>query len=154
MPGRLPATIVHLRSTFGTDLVQWSWGRTHTLTHNHPPVQQKSLDKLFSVGPFGVPGGRELPNALGTSIGPAPWAVTYGPSTRRVIDFAYATRSLGINPLGQSGVAAYTDISTRAEPLIQGREFPPAPTKSPYNAPMLHCNINPGRGSCSPVHTH
>ena len=64
------ATMAHLHTTFGDDLVQWSWGRAHTLTHNHPLGQQKPLDKLFSVGPFGVPGGRELPNALGTSVGP------------------------------------------------------------------------------------
>lgn len=117
------ATIVHLRSTFGTDLAQWSWGRTHTLTHNHPLGQQKPLDKLFSVGPFGVPGGRELPNALGTSIGPAPWGVTYGPSTRRVIDFADATRSLGINPLGQSGVLFDTHYRDQAQAYVAGDYF-------------------------------
>ena len=97
------ATLTHLRTTFGADPARWSWGQTHTLTHNHPLGQQKPLDKLFSVGPFGVPGGREIPNALGSSIGPGPWAVTFGPSTRRVIDFADSTQALGINPLGQSG---------------------------------------------------
>ena len=114
------ATIAHLRSTFGADLVQWSWGRTHTLTHNHPLGQQKPLDQLFSVGPFGVPGGRELPNALGTSIGPAPWAVTYGPSTRRVIDFADATQALGINPLGQSGVLFDAHYRDQAQAYVAG----------------------------------
>ncbi len=97
------ATMLHLRSSFGSDPARWAWGQTHTLTHNHPLGQQKPLDKLFSVGPFGVPGGRELPNALGSGIGPGPWAVTYGPSTRRVIDFSDSTQALGINPLGQSG---------------------------------------------------
>lgn len=98
------ATIDHLQATFGKDPANWAWGKTHTLTHNHPLGQQKPLDKLFSVGPFAVPGGREIPNALGTSIGPAPWAVSTGPSTRRVIDFADPGASLGINPVGQSGV--------------------------------------------------
>jgi len=98
------AAIDHLRATFGPDMARWSWGQAHTLTHVHPLGRQQPLDKLFNVGPFGVPGGREQPNALGSSIGPAPWAVTYGPSTRRVIDFADATQSLGINPVGQSGV--------------------------------------------------
>lgn len=114
------ATMAHLQTTFGDDLVQWSWGRAHTLTHNHPLGQQKPLDKLFSVGPFGVPGGRELPNSLGTSVGPAPWAVTYGPSTRRVIDFADATQALGINPLGQSGVLFDAHYRDQAQAYVDG----------------------------------
>lgn len=108
--------ISHLNTTLGTDPTQWTWGRAHTLTHNHPLGQQKPLDKLFSIGPFPAPGGREIPNAMGSSIGPAPWAVTYGPSTRRIIDLADASQSLGINPVGQSGVlfdAHYSDQARR-----------------------------------------
>jgi penicillin amidase len=108
--------IDHLTATLGKDPAQWTWGRAHTLTHNHPLGQQKPLDKLFSIGPFPAPGGREIPNAMGASIGPAPWAVTYGPSTRRIIDFADASQSLGINPVGQSGVlfnAHYSDQALR-----------------------------------------
>jgi len=114
------ATIDHLHTTMGTDMTRWSWGHTHTLTHNHPLGQQKPLDKLFSVGPFPAPGGRELPNALGTSIGPAPWAVSYGPSTRRVIDFADAGQSLGINPVGQSGVLFDRHYRDQAQAFIDG----------------------------------
>ena len=108
--------IDHLAATLGKDPAQWTWGRAHTLTHNHPLGQQKPLDKLFSIGPFAAPGGREIPNAMGSSIGPAPWAVTYGPSTRRIVDFADAGQALGINPVGQSGVlfdAHYSDQARR-----------------------------------------
>jgi penicillin amidase len=108
------ATLAHLQTSFGSDTAHWAWGQTHTLTHKHPLGQQKPLDRLFSVGPFGVPGGHEIPNALGSRIGPGPWAVSYGPSTRRVIDFADSTKALGINPLGQSGFvfdAHYRDQS-------------------------------------------
>ena len=59
-----------------------------------------------------MPGGREVPNNLSGPIGPAPWSVAYGPSTRRLIDFADTTKALGINPVGQSGVlfdAHYND---------------------------------------------
>ncbi len=114
------AAMAHLRTALGKDTTQWAWGRAHTLTHNHPLGQQKPLDKLFSVGPFPAPGGRELPNALGTSIGPAPWAVTYGPSTRRVIDFADASQALGINPVGQSGVLFDRHYRDQAETYIRG----------------------------------
>lgn len=114
------AAMAHLRATFGTDPAHWAWGQTHTLTHNHPLGQQKPLDKLFSVGPFSVPGGREIPNALGSSIGPGPWAVTYGPSTRRVIDFADSTQALGINPMGQSGFVFDTHYRDQSLAYVAG----------------------------------
>ena len=114
------ATLDHLQNTFGKDPAQWTWGRAHTLTHNHPLGQQKPLDKLFSVGPFAAPGGREIPNAMGSSIGPAPWAVTYGPSTRRVIDFADTGKAWGINPVGQSGVLFDTHYRDQASTYMAG----------------------------------
>ena len=110
----------HLTVALGKDPARWTWGRAHTLTHNHPLGQQKPLDKLFSIGPFAAPGGREIPNALGTSIGPAPWAVSYGPSTRRIIDFADASQSLGINPVGQSGVLFDAHYSDQAQAYVTG----------------------------------
>jgi penicillin G amidase len=72
------------------------------------------------VGPFEVSGGRETPNNLSGPMGPAPWAVTYGPSTRRVIDFADASLSQGINPVGQSGVLFDKHYSDQAERYVQG----------------------------------
>ena len=114
------STVAHLQTKFGADSAQWTWGRAHTLTHNHPLGQQKPLDKLFSVGPFAAPGGREIPNAMGSSIGPAPWAVSYGPSTRRVIDFADPGKALGINPVGQSGVLFDRHYSDQAKTFMAG----------------------------------
>jgi penicillin amidase len=98
------ASVEHLKQTLGKSPNDWGWGRAHTLTHVHSLAGQKPLDWLFNVGPFEVPGGREVPNNLSTPIGPAPWAVRMGPSTRRVIDFADAGQARGINPVGQSGV--------------------------------------------------
>ncbi len=115
------ATLAHLQKTFGNDPAGWTWGRAHTLTHNHPLGQQQPLDKLFNVGPMAAPGGREIPNYLGGPVGPAPWAVTMGPSTRRVIDFADASKSLGINPVGQSGVLFDTHYADQAADYIAGR---------------------------------
>jgi penicillin amidase len=97
-------TIKHLESIYGKDLLLWRWGNAHTLTHVHPLGMQKPLDKIFNVGPFKVAGGRETPNNLNVNMGPGPWPVKSGPSTRRVIDFAQPDKSIGINPVGQSGV--------------------------------------------------
>ncbi|WP_017938115.1 penicillin acylase family protein [Zestomonas thermotolerans] len=116
--------LAHLRGSFGEDPGQWTWGRVHTLTHGHPLGQQRPLDWLFNVGPLAAPGGREIPNNLSHRIGPAPWAVVHGPSTRRLIDLADPEHSLGINPLGQSGVPFDRHYADQAEDFIRGRYQP------------------------------
>jgi penicillin amidase len=117
------ASIAHLKTTLGGDFAQWQWGKAHTLTHGHPLGQQKPLDKVFNVGPFAAPGSHEVPNNLSSKIGPAPWPVTYGPSTRRLIDFADPAHSLTINPVGQSGVLLDRHYDDQAEAYIEGMYF-------------------------------
>lgn len=114
------ASMDHLKATLGEDSAQWGWGKAHTLTHQHPLAAQKPLDLLFNIGPFDAPGGHEVPNNLSSPIGPAPWAVNYGPSTRRVIDFADASKAMGINPVGQSGVLFDTHYQDQAKIFIAG----------------------------------
>ncbi|MBK9443499.1 MAG: penicillin acylase family protein [Comamonadaceae bacterium] len=114
------ASVDHLKKTLGKSPNDWGWGRAHTLTHVHPLAGKSSLGGLFNVGPFDAPGGREVPNNLATSIGPAPWAVSYGPSTRRVIDFADASQARGINPIGQSGVLFDRHYKDQAAAYIVG----------------------------------
>ena len=114
------ATIAHLKETLGKSPNDWGWGAAHTLTHVHPMATQQPFEWLFNVGPFNVPGGREVPNNLSTAIGPAPWAVSYGPSTRSVIDFADAAKARGINPLGQSGVPFDRHYSDQAAAYVVG----------------------------------
>ncbi len=114
------ATIKHLKTALGPSPNDWGWGKAHTLTHAHPLAAQKPLDWVFNVGPFAAPGGREVPNNLATAIGPAPWAVTYGPSTRRIIDFADASKARGINPVGQSGVLYDAHYDDQAAAYVVG----------------------------------
>jgi penicillin amidase len=111
-------SLAHLRQSFGTDSSQWAWGKGHTLTHEHPLGAQKPLNLLFNVGPFAAPGGHEVPNNLSHRVGPAPWSVVYGPSTRRLIDMADASKGLGINPVGQSGVPFDQHYADQAEAYI------------------------------------
>jgi penicillin amidase len=118
------ATVTHLENTFGKSLSRWTWGDAHTVTHNHLLAQRKPLGLLFSIGPFPAPGGREIPNNFAHPVGPAPWPATYGPSTRRLIDFADATKALGINPVGQSGVLFDPHYSDQARTYIQGGYLP------------------------------
>lgn len=117
-------TLEHLQGLYGKSLLSWSWGQTHTLTHGHPLGLQKPLNLLFNIGPFPVAGGREVPNNLAGNIGTAPWVVNYGPSTRRVIDFADAGQAVGINPVGQSGVLFDTHYADQAERFAEGLYMP------------------------------
>lgn len=114
------ATLAHLRSHFGDDPHGWAWGSLHNLAQGHPLGLQKPLDKVFNLAPLAAPGGHETPNNLSHKIGPAPWSVVYGPSTRRLIDFADPAHSLGINPVGQSGVLFDAHYSDQAERYIEG----------------------------------
>lgn len=118
------ATVSHLKSTYGLNPDEWLWGKAHTLTHAHPLGSQKPLDQLLNVGPFAAPGTHEVPNNLSARIGPAPWPVTYGPSTRRLIDFADPAHALGINPVGQSGVLFDKHYSDQAQTYINGGYVP------------------------------
>ncbi|OYU43619.1 MAG: hypothetical protein CFE44_17400 [Burkholderiales bacterium PBB4] len=118
------STLRHLEALYGKDLTQWNWGRAHTLTHVHPLGMQKPLDRIFNTGPLTVPGGRETPNNLSYFVGPAPWAVNTGPSTRRVIDFAHPEKAQGINPLGQSGVWFDTHYNDQADRYVAGYYVP------------------------------
>jgi penicillin amidase len=118
------ASLAHLRTTLGADSAKWDWGKAHTLTHNHPLGQQQPLDRLFNVGPFAAPGGHETPNNLSHRVGPAPWQVVYGPSTRRLIDLADGAHGLGINPVGQSGVPFDPHYADQAEAYIKGEYLP------------------------------
>jgi len=98
------ASMAHLRQHLGKSPNDWGWGRAHTLTHQHPLGKLPGLGWLLNVGPLEVAGAREVPNNMGQPIGPAPWAVSFGPSTRRIVDFSDPAQALGINPVGQSGV--------------------------------------------------
>lgn len=118
------ATVSHLKSLYGVNPDEWTWGKAHTLTHEHPLGRQPPLDMLFNVGQFAAPGTHEVPNNLSAGIGNAPWPVSYGPSTRRLIDFADPAHALGINPVGQSGVLFDKHYADQATRYINGEYVP------------------------------
>lgn len=117
------ATLEHLLQTFGANPKSWFWGQAYTLTHKHPLGQTSPLDSLLNIGSFAAPGGHEVPNNFSSSYGSAPWAVEYGPSTRRVIDFSTPEKSAGINPVGQSGVRFDKHYADQAKAYIKGQYF-------------------------------
>ncbi len=50
--------------------------------------------------------------------------MNYGPSTRRLIDFAEPGRALGINPVGQSGALFDRHYADQAQDFVAGRYQP------------------------------
>ncbi len=117
------AALAHLIKLNGRAVNRWAWSGNHTLTQKHPLGNVKPLNLLFDVGPYPVAGGREVPNNLNFAFGPAPWPVNYGPSTRRVIDFAAPGQAQGINPVGQSGALFDRHYKDQALDYALGRYY-------------------------------
>ncbi len=120
----LRQALAHLQSLAGKDYRDWQWGKLHTLTHKHPFGQSWPMDALLNVGPYAMPGNRELINNQAIHHGTAPWAINYGPSTRRVIDLAKPEQALGGIPTGQSGVRFDAHYQDQATAFAQGQAQP------------------------------
>lgn len=116
-------SVAHLEKTLGAP-AQWHWGRAHTLTFVHPLGRAPSLAPLLNIGPLPAMGGREVPNNLTHDLTPAPWSVTYGPSIRRVIDFAEPQHAQASIPLGQSGHRLDRHYADRVDDYLAGRYQP------------------------------
>lgn len=113
-------TMSHLTALYGADSRQWTWSKVNTVSHKHPLGHKAPLDKIFDVGPFPTAGSRELPNNQAQTPSLAPWKVVYGPSTRRVIDFAKPEQGEAIIPVGQSGVLLDKHYDDQAQDYLQG----------------------------------
>ncbi len=118
------ATLAHLSTLYGDDSRRWTWGRAATVTHAHPLGKVAPLDRLLNAGPYPAPGAREVPSNFAAPLGPAPWKVSYGPSTRRVIDWGAAGQARGINPVGQSGVPGDRHWRDQAQAYHAGGSVP------------------------------
>lgn len=115
------ATIKLLEHKSGSDIKEWTWRDVHTLQHNHALGVVPLLGKVLNVGPFGVSAGEEVINNLGYPMkGNGLYEVSYGPSTRRVIDFSDVESSESILPTGQSGVISSRHYDDQAGMFVDG----------------------------------
>jgi len=106
---------------FGEDSEAWSWSRVHQLEHKHPIGSLALFRPLFNVGPFPVPGTREVINNLAFNYDTTGYyPVNSGPSTRRVIDFSDIENSMSILPTGQSGNPFSPYYDDQAEMYARG----------------------------------
>ncbi|RKR13235.1 penicillin amidase [Maribacter vaceletii] len=110
-----------LEKDFGKDYKKWTWNKVHTLEHEHPIGKVKALRSFFNVGPFPVPGTREVINNMGFLYNnTGKYKVTSGPSTRRIVDFSDVENSMSILPTGQSGNPFSPHYQDQAEMFVRG----------------------------------
>ena len=80
------------------------------------------LDKIFNIGPFEVPSGKDALNKLGFSLDSTGiYKVTSGPSMRIALDFADVENSESIIPTGQSGNVMSPYYSNQSDKYISGK---------------------------------
>ncbi|TVZ09833.1 penicillin amidase [Cellulophaga sp. RHA_52] len=117
----LTDALLSLKNQFGENTEAWTWGKIHTLEHEHPIGKVKTLRKYFNVGPFPVNGTKEVINNMGfTYSEDSIYKVTSGPSTRRVIDFSDIENSISILPTGQSGSPFSSHYNDQAQMYLNG----------------------------------
>jgi penicillin amidase len=114
--------ITNLTKQLGTIETKWTWGKVHTLEHQHPIGKITALRTFFNVGPFEASGSNEVINNMmffynDTGI----YDVKGGPSTRRVIDFSDVENSVSILPTGQSGNPMSPHYSDQAAMYNKGQ---------------------------------
>ena len=107
---------------FGPDPKDWTWGKVHSLEHEHPIGQVASLRKYFNVGPFPVNGSRGVINNMAFPYDSTGYyKVSSGPSTRRIIDFSDIENSISILPTGQSGNPLSKYYKDQASMFVNGK---------------------------------
>ena len=114
-------TIKSLTERFGNNISDWNWGKLHTVTYGHILGKNKWLAPLFNLGPFAAPAGYSQINNLGSIRGDFDFNVTFGPSTRRIVDFSNLNNSLGILPTGNSGVMFSKYYKNQSKMYLDGK---------------------------------
>jgi penicillin amidase len=125
-------TIRELTEQLGPEPFAWRWESLHTLTLRPPllgeisdnPDSPKTLGlivrNLLSEGPHPVPGHGMTINKSEYSW-TNPFAMTLGPSIRRIVDFSEPYRSLSVLPTGQSGNPLSANYGDQTDLWLDGR---------------------------------
>jgi penicillin amidase len=120
----LQQAVSWLRSELGPDPKGWQWGRIHRASFEHPLGLQKPLDRVFNRGPFAI--GGDTDTVCQTAMNPEdPYDnKAWAPSFRQIVDLGDLSRSVIINPPGQSGHLASPHYDDLIEPWLKGEYYP------------------------------
>jgi penicillin amidase len=95
--------VIYLEGQMGDKVVDWKWGKLHTLTIYHPLGKSSSLMGAFlNIGPFPTGGSFATVNPQPYRLS-NPWEGYHGASLRYIIDFSNMKNSLRVIPTGISG---------------------------------------------------
>ena len=117
--------ITELNEKLGGDLKTWQWGRLHKLTFKHLFGESFPMDVVFNVGPFEVGGDATTVNK-GEFRYDTSYAMTVGPSNRRIVNFADIDASISVITTGQSG-QPYSDHYKDQVAMWLNGEYHPMP---------------------------
>lgn len=116
----IKAAVAGLGKNHGSSIKDWRWGNIHTIEYEHPIGMQKPMNLLFNIGPFPAPGGYEVINIFGVDKGARNYKVTYGPSTRRLIDYDDLSKSYTILATGNAGNFMSPHFDDQAQMYLKG----------------------------------
>lgn len=110
-----------LKLRAGATQEEWLWEKIHLVKHPHPLGKVAFLDKYFSVGPFGAPGGTEVINNLHFDLDTTGiFLANGGPSLRKITDFGDIENGVTVSPSGQSGNFMSPHYKNQSEMYVNG----------------------------------
>lgn len=119
---------LQLTRDISKDPQDWQWDRLHVAILPHPVLGSPDVPQLvrsaFNGGPYPVPGGSALVNAMNWDAGEHSYEVTSGPSMRMVVDLADLDSSTWVNQTGNSGHVFHTNYDDQSPAWAQGRSYP------------------------------
>ncbi|HBQ84511.1 MAG TPA: hypothetical protein DD745_16800 [Bacteroidales bacterium] len=134
-----------LSDSCGTDISNWTWGRMHTITLEHPMSKVKILDKLFGLNSdtYSVGGSNH-------TVCPYTYKTAFksddGASERHIFNTADWDESLTVIPTGASGVPASEFYLSQTKTYIEGKFYKDAFTGNAVKAAAKYTLIlKPGK---------
>jgi penicillin amidase len=101
----LERAVDFLSETLGSNMNEWRWGDLHTATFENQSLGQSGIapiEWIFNRGPVETDGAIGAVNNIGYSLND-PFAVSFLPSYRQIVDLGDLNQSLSIHTTGQSG---------------------------------------------------
>ncbi|MEJ2737642.1 MAG: penicillin acylase family protein, partial [Anaerolineae bacterium] len=120
----LQRAVAWLRGQLGPDVEDWQWGKIHRVTFAHSLSLQKPFDQVFDRGPFPIGGDTDTPCQTAISPDDPYDNKAWAPSFRQIVDLGDLSRSVAVNPPGQSGHLASPHYDDLIEPWLNGDYYP------------------------------